>query len=73
MHFFLDNEPFLQTNQGRKYDQPFRKLRIQYLINHPVDLDVILNDRLIPRSWLYNPIIQQWHSMLKIDHSVDSG
>ncbi|KAJ6620118.1 Protein germ cell-less, partial [Pseudolycoriella hygida] len=68
-----NSEPFLQTNRGRKFDQPFRKLRIQYLINHPVDLDVILNDRLIPRSWLYNPIIQQWHSMLKVDHSVDSG
>ncbi|XP_037032912.1 protein germ cell-less [Bradysia coprophila] len=68
-----DNIPFLQTARGRRYDQPFRKLRIQYLINHPLDLDVILNDRLIPRSWLYNPIIQQWHSMLKIDHSVDSG
>lgn len=68
-----DKTPFLLTKTGRKFEKPFRHLRLPHLLSHPVDLNVIIDDNLIPRSWLNDPLLTQWHSMLQIDQSCDSG
>lgn len=64
---------FLQTKEGQKFVNPFRRLRLPHLLNHPIDLNLILEDNLIPRSWLNEPLLSQWTSMLKIDQSIDNG
>lgn len=65
--------PFLQTRAGQQFMKPFHKLRIQHLINHPVDIKLILEDNIIPKDWLYLPFMIQWNSLIKIDNSLDSG
>lgn len=64
---------FLHTPIGKQYLRPFSKLRLQHLINHPVDIKTILEDNIIPQEWLYVPSLNQWNSLIKIDNSLDSG
>ncbi|XP_055314229.1 protein germ cell-less [Sitodiplosis mosellana] len=65
--------PFLHTRSGQRFVKPFRKLRLQHLINHPVDIKLILEDNIIPKDWLYLPFMVQWNSLIKIDNGLDSG
>lgn len=67
------NTPFLHTKTGQAFIKPFLKLRLQHLINHPVDIKLILEDNIIPKDWLYVPIMMQWNSLIKIDNCLDSG
>lgn len=65
--------PFLQTKEGQRFVKPFRRLRMQHLINHPVDIKLILEDNIIPKDWLYNSFMVQWNSLIKIDNGLDNG
>lgn len=65
--------PFLQTRDGQRFVKPFLKLRMQHLINHPVDIKLILEDNIIPNDWLYLPFMVQWNALIKIDNCLDSG
>lgn len=65
--------PFLQTRIGQRFVKPFLKLRMQHLINHPVDIKLILEDNIIPNDWLYLPFMVQWNALIKIDNCLDSG
>lgn len=65
--------PFLLTEEGAPFAKPFRSLRLQHLIYHPIDIKIILADKIIPREWLYEPVLMQWHSIIKIDNSADFG
>lgn len=65
--------PFLHTKLGQRFVKPFSKLRMQHLINHPVDIKLILEDNIIPKKWLYLPFMVQWNSLIKIDNGLDSG
>lgn len=64
---------FLLTKQGARFAKPFKKLRLQHLINHPVDIKIILEDNIIPRDWLNDSFMVQWNSLIKIDNCLDSG
>ncbi|XP_031639130.1 protein germ cell-less isoform X2 [Contarinia nasturtii] len=65
--------PFLYTRTGQKFQKPFLKLRMQHLINHPVDIKLILEENIIPKDWLYSPFMVQWNSLIKIDNGLDQG
>lgn len=65
--------PFLLTEDGAPFAKPFQSLRLQHLIYHPIDIKIILADNIIPRDWLYEPVLMQWHSIIKIDNSADFG
>lgn len=70
----LKSKPaFLLTRQGAQFAKPFKKLRLQHLINHPVDIKIILEDNIIPQEWLHEPFMVQWNSLIKIDNCLDSG
>lgn len=65
--------PFLQTTKGQRFVKPFLRLRMQHLINHPVDIKLILEDNIIPKDWLFNSFMVQWNSLIKIDNGLDAG
>lgn len=65
--------PFLMTRDGSPFIKPFQRLRLQHLINHPIDMKIILEDNIIPRDWLNDPFMMHWNSLIKIDNSFDSG
>lgn len=65
--------PFLHTAIGKQFLKPFMGLRLQHLVNHPLDIKTILEDNIIPQEWLYGPSMSQWHSLIKIDNCLDKG
>lgn len=76
IHFFSQREgevPFLETCQGRNFRKTFLALRINHLLSHHRDVEVLLKDNILPKSWFFAPLLQQWSSMLSIDESLDRG
>ncbi|XP_055699038.1 protein germ cell-less [Phlebotomus papatasi] len=67
------SKPFLETRLGKKYEILFRALRLNYLLNHHRDIEIILKDNIIPHDWIYTPILQQWDAMLCFDESTYNG
>jgi len=64
---------FLETRDGRPYVEVFRALRLNHLVNHHMDMEMLLTDRIIPRQWMY-PIYQsQWRLLLRTDQGIDKG
>ncbi|ENN73153.1 hypothetical protein HUJ04_008941 [Dendroctonus ponderosae] len=68
-----DKTPFLHTPEGRQFVNVFQELRIPNLINHHLDIELILGDNIIPKSWLNTVVIQQWDNMLRVNHNEDKG
>lgn len=76
IHYFSQREgevAFLETYQGRKFRKPFLALRMNHLLSHHRDVEVLLKDNILPKSWFFAPLLQQWSSMLSIDESLDRG
>ncbi|XP_055624564.1 protein germ cell-less [Toxorhynchites rutilus septentrionalis] len=65
--------PFLKTENGKPFEACFRSLRLHNLINHHVDIGILVRDNIMPLEWLNEPVFQQWNSMLLIDQSLDKG
>ncbi|XP_065075702.1 protein germ cell-less [Ochlerotatus camptorhynchus] len=64
---------FLNTPKGRQFEKCFRALRLHNLLNHHVDIRVLKQDNIVSVEWMYEPLFQQWTSMLLIDQSLDKG
>lgn len=64
---------FLNTLDGKQYEAPFRVLRIQHLLNHHIDLKLVLEDNIIPKEWLHNYLLSHWNAILKVDHTMENG
>lgn len=65
--------PFLKTAEGKPFENCFRNLRLHNLVNHHVDIGILIRDNIMPMEWLNEPLFQQWNSMLLIDQSLDKG
>lgn len=65
--------PFLLTDQGQKFSPVFQGLRFHNLISHHLDVELLLRDNIIPRSWIYSVILQQWIITLKINQNEEKG
>lgn len=65
--------PFIETTQGKKFRKPFLALRLNHLLAHHRDVEVLLKDNILPKSWFFAPLLKQWSSMLSIDESLDRG
>lgn len=63
----------LHLDVGRPYEAVFRSLRYQHMLNHPIDLHLLVRDNVVPKAWLQRPLFEQWNSMLYIDQSLDQG
>lgn len=66
-------EPFLTTDDGRKYAPPFRALRLKHLVLHQQDVKVLQNDNIIPPEWMHDVYREQWLHLLRIDENEDRG
>lgn len=76
IHYFAQREgevPFLETCQGTGFRKAFQALRMNHLLSHHRDVEVLLKDNILPKSWFFAPLLQQWSSMLSIDESLDKG
>ena len=58
-----DKRFFLETEQGLPYANVFKALRLNHLVNHHMDMDMLLKDRIIPKKWMskiYQCIMQTY-------------
>ncbi|XP_039308354.1 protein germ cell-less [Solenopsis invicta] len=66
-------EPFLTTEEGKKYAAPFKALRMKYLLLHEQDDKILYSDNLIPPDWLHSAYREQWLHLLRVDGNKDRG
>lgn len=74
--YFQDREdetPFLLTKEGTQYAPAFKALRFRHLVDHHMDVQVLHSERILPLSWLYPAISNNWNLMLRIDQGIDRG
>ena len=67
------SKSFLDTDEGREYRELFWQLRLVYVANHFLDMDMLGNDNIIPASWIQPAITKQWYNMLRITQFKDTG
>uniref|UniRef100_T1IXQ7 BTB domain-containing protein n=1 Tax=Strigamia maritima TaxID=126957 RepID=T1IXQ7_STRMM len=74
-NFFLEHGDvsYLNSTDGKKYEDVFRALRLDHLINHHYDVEILERDKIIPNEWLSNIYRHQWFQMLRIDQGIDKG
>lgn len=65
--------PYLLTDDGQKFVPVFEALRISNLIVHQMDVEIILNDNIIPHSWLNPIVLKQWKNVLRVNQNDDKG
>lgn len=65
--------PFLETDACRPYRKPFETLRLRHLLIYHKDMEMLLRDNIVPKSWLFGPVLQQWQSVVAVDESLDLG
>lgn len=67
------NTSYLETSEGQPYVEVFKKLRFNHLVNHHMDMETQVIDRIIPESWMWRVYRNQWQTLLKIDQGMDKG
>ena len=68
-----DKRFFLETEEGAAYAKVFKSLRFNHLVNHHMDMDMLLKDRIIPERWSSKVYRHQWQLLLRADQGVDRG
>jgi len=69
----LNKEAFLDTDPAKPYQDVFRAMRIEHMMMHHLDMEILFSDRLLPTSWLNPGIYRRWMTTLRIDSGVDRG
>ncbi|XP_075551289.1 germ cell-less isoform X1 [Dermacentor variabilis] len=64
---------FTQCEEGQEYTEVYKSLRIEHLINHPLDVVMIEQNNIYPKESLYPVFRNQWYQMLRIDQGLDKG
>lgn len=67
------NEPeFLLTEEGDRFKLVFRGLRLEHVIIHVEDFNTIIEDRIIPHTWLYPTLVSLWHQVLLNENMTET-
>jgi hypothetical protein len=64
---------FLETAVAAPFLPVFRNARLPHLVNHHMDVDILVSDQIIPDSWMTTIYFMRWMTLLRIDSGVDSG
>ncbi|XP_040571309.1 germ cell-less protein-like 1 [Lepeophtheirus salmonis] len=73
MLYAKESKFFLNLETGSSYAPLFRALRLPYLVNHHLDLEMLLSDGIVPMEWVYPMIVSQWEKLLRVDQGLDTG
>ncbi|XP_037071236.1 protein germ cell-less-like [Pollicipes pollicipes] len=63
-------EPLLDSEEAGALAAPFRALRHQHLVLHPLDFEVLHADNIIPPGWLAGLYRHQWLTLLRLDQGL---
>lgn len=68
-----DQMPFLLMEEGQSYVKVFQNLRLQHLISHHMDVELLLKDNILPKNWIHNVVLKQWRATLKVNQNEEKG
>ncbi|KAF0300300.1 Germ cell-less protein-like 1 [Amphibalanus amphitrite] len=60
----------LETAQGAPLAGPFGRMRLQHLVLHPFDMEVLFSDRVVPTGWLGGLFRCHWLTLLRLDQGL---
>lgn len=68
-----EQEPFLNTEDGKPFSSVFKYVRLQYIINDLASARILERDNILPPDWLTSVYKNQWFAMLKTEFDNDNG
>jgi len=66
-------EYFLEQEEAQPYLSVFRNIRLPHLINHHMDVAMLVSDRIVPDSWMSSTYYARWMTLLRLDSGIDKG
>ena len=67
------SSPFLDGEEGRPYAPAFSSLRLRHLVNHHMDMEMLLQDGIVPDRWLHPVYRAHWRTLLRVDQVIEGG
>lgn len=67
------NDYFLDTSEAAPFLSVFRNIRLPHLINHHMDVEMLVSDRIVPDSWMSSTYYARWMTLLRLDCGIDKG
>jgi len=64
---------FLEQEDSKGYLPVFRNIRLPHLINHHMDVAMLVSDRIVPDSWMSSTYYARWMTLLRLDSGIDKG
>lgn len=64
---------FLDTEEAKPFLAVFRNIRLPHLINHHMDVEMLVSDRIVPESWMSSTYYARWMTLLRLDCGIDRG
>lgn len=64
---------FLEHEDSQVYLPVFRNIRLPHLINHHMDVAMLVSDRIVPDSWMSSTYYARWMTLLRLDSGIDKG
>jgi len=67
------NTYFLDTTEADPFLAVFRNIRLPHLINHHMDVEMLVSDKIVPDSWMSSTYYARWMTLLRLDCGIDRG
>jgi len=64
---------FLEEAASAQYLAVFRQVRLPHLINHHMDVAMLVSDRIVPEDWMSSIYYARWMTLLRLDSGMDKG
>ena len=65
-----DEAALLDSEEAAPLAAPFRRLRLQHLVLHPLDMEVLASDNIIPADWLHGLYRHHWLTLVRLDQGL---
>ena len=66
-----NTEYFLDTPEAAPFLSVFRNIRLPHLINHHMDVEMLVSDKIVPDSWMSSTYYARWMTLLRLDCGID--
>ena len=64
---------FLDTDEAKQFLAVFRNIRLPHLINHHMNVEKLVSDKIVPESWMSSTYYARWMTLLRLDCGIDRG
>ena len=66
-----NTEYFLDTREAEPFLSVFRNIRLPHLINHHMDVEMLVSDKIVPDSRMSSTYYARWMTLLRLDCGID--